>query len=60
MKFAVLGGDERSVCLVRRLRQDGHEVQTYGLECSQEMQGEAPEESAEEDGYGADDYEMTI
>lgn len=26
----------------------------------QEMQGEAPEESAEEDGYGADDYEMTI
>lgn len=40
MKFAVLGGDERSVCLVRRLRQDGHEVQTYGLECSQEMQGE--------------------
>lgn len=34
MNFAVLGGDERSVCLVGRLRQDGHEVHTFGMECS--------------------------
>ena len=36
MNFAVLGGDERSVCLVQRLRQDGHEVRTFGLECAME------------------------
>ena len=33
MNFAVLGGDERSVYLVERLRRDGHEVATYGMEC---------------------------
>ena len=34
MKFSVLGGDERSVYLVGRLRQDGHEVRTFALEGS--------------------------
>lgn len=34
MNFAVLGGDERSVYLVSRLRQDGHEVHTFGMECN--------------------------
>ena len=38
MNFAVLGGDERSVCLVRRLRQDGHEVRTFGMECAMEQE----------------------
>lgn len=32
MNFAVIGGDERSVRLARRLLRDGHEVRTYGME----------------------------
>ena len=32
MTITVLGGDSRSVYLVRRLLTDGHRVQTYGLE----------------------------
>lgn len=34
MKFTILGGDLRSVYLVRRLLRDGHRVGTYGLELS--------------------------
>lgn len=32
MNFAVIGGDERSVHLARRLLRDGHEVRTYRME----------------------------
>lgn len=33
MNFAVIGGDERSVQLVCRLLQDGHQVKTWRMEC---------------------------
>lgn len=35
MNFSVLGGDLRSVYLVRRLLRDGHSVQCFGLEQSE-------------------------
>lgn len=35
MKFTILGGDLRSVYLVRRLLRDGHRVGTYGLELAE-------------------------
>ena len=38
MNFAVIGGDERSVYLVCRLLQDGHEVATWGMECASGVQ----------------------
>ena len=34
LKFAVLGGDDRSAILSTMLRQDGHNVSTYCLEKS--------------------------
>lgn len=34
MTFTLLGGDLRSVCLCRRLMQDGYKVQCFGLELS--------------------------
>jgi len=54
LKFAVIGGDRRSVLLCRLLAQDGHRVHTYALERA-ELPEEIPKAGCLEGAlYGAD------
>ena len=54
MKFAVIGGDRRSVLLCRMLAQDGHRVHSYALERA-ELPEEIPRAGCLEAAlYGAD------
>ncbi len=49
MNFAVFGGDERAVRLVRLLRRDGHTVQTFALERALPCAADPAEAMAEAD-----------
>ena len=54
LKFAVIGGDRRSVLLCRMLAQDGHRVHSFALERS-ELPEEIPKAGCLESAlYGAD------
>ena len=54
MKFAVVGGDRRSVLLCSMLARDGHRVQSFALEKA-ELPGEIPKAGCLQSCvYGAD------
>ena len=54
MRYAIIGGDERSACLARQLLAQGHRVHSYALEKAR-LPGEIPkDDSLRAAVYGAD------